>query len=214
MMINNKWGWFIMELPSLLIMSYFLLRGTHSMHSYVWILFALWILHYTNRTIIYPLSIKATPKKMPLVITGNAILFNLVNAGLNGYYLAELAPAEQYNLEWLSSPHFILGAVLFVAGMGINWMADAMLIKLRKHGNTGYQIPKGFLFEYISAPNLLGEIIEWSGFAIMAWNLPALSFAVWTFANLVPRAKDHHNWYKKYFPDYPARRKAVFPFLY
>jgi hypothetical protein len=48
----------------------------------------------------------------------------------------------------------------------------------------------------------------------MAWNLPALSFAIWTFANLVPRALNHHNWYKDKFPDYPKNRKAVFPFLF
>ncbi len=32
-------------------------------------------------------------------------------------------------------------------------------------------------------------------------------------ANLIPRALDHHKWYRKEFSDYPANRKAVFPFL-
>jgi 3-oxo-5-alpha-steroid 4-dehydrogenase 1 len=48
----------------------------------------------------------------------------------------------------------------------------------------------------------------------MAWNLPALSFAVWTAVNLIPRALDHHKWYKSYFKEeYPKQRKAVIPFL-
>lgn len=212
--INNKWGWFIMELPSLLIMLYFLFWGSNSFHSYVWILFVLWIIHYINRTFIFPLRIKPTPKKMPVFIVGNAILFNIMNAGLNGYFLSELATIEQYNQHWLTSPSFIVGITLFFCGMYINMKSDTILINLRKKGDTGYKIPTGFLFEYISSPNLFGEIIEWSGFAIMAWNLPALTFLVWTFANLVPRAKNHHNWYEQQFANYPKERKIVFPFLF
>lgn len=213
-MVDNKLGWFIMELPSLSIMLYFLIFGSFSFNSYVWILFSLWIFHYMNRTLIYPLRIKATDKKMPLVIVLNAILFNLMNAGLNGYFLAELADPSLYQSDWLSSPNFIIGLFLFIAGMTINWISDGILISLRKPGETGYVIPKGFLFDYVSSPNLFGEIIEWSGFALMAWNLPALTFMVWTFANLVPRAKNHHDWYHQKFADYPKERKAVFPFLF
>ena len=212
--INNKLGWMIMESPSLLIMLYFLLTGTNSLNSYVWILSVVWILHYTNRSFIYPLRIKATPKQIPVFIVLNAILFNFMNAGLNGYYLAEIAPPENYNPQWLSSPHFIIGILIFVAGAFINLRSDSILINLRSPGETGYKIPKGFLFEYISSPNLFGELIEWGGFALMAWNLPALTFMVWTFANLVPRAKNHHDWYKKQFPDYPSERKIIFPFLF
>lgn len=213
-MIDNKLGWVIMESPSLFIMLYFLFFGTYSFQSFIWILFAVWILHYLNRTFIYPLRIKATEKKMPLFIVLNAILFNLMNAGLNGFFLAELAQPSAYGIDWIFSPHFIIGFMLFATGMGINWRSDTILIQLRKPGETGYKIPKGFLFDFISSPNLFGEIVEWSGFAIMAWNLPALTFMVWTFANLVPRAKNHHDWYKKTFPDYPKERKAVFPFIF
>lgn len=213
-MVNNKVAWVVMEFPSFSIMLYFLFTGTNSFQSYVWILFSFWIFHYLNRTFIYPLRIKSTPKKMPLLIVLNAILFNLMNAGLNGYYLAELAPASDYTASWFYTPHFIAGIILFVVGMAINWKADTILINLRKPGETGYKIPTGFLFDYISSPNLFGEIIEWTGFALMAWNLPALTFMVWTFANLVPRAKNHHDWYLSKFPDYPKERKAVFPFIF
>lgn len=214
MMINNKLGWFIMELTSFLIMAYFLIFGTYSFTSYVWILFALWLFHYFNRTFIYPLRIRKTPKKIPLFIVGNGVLFNLVNAGLNGYYLAELAPISDYSEAWFTKANFWVGLFLFVAGMYINWKADNILIHLRKPGESGYKIPRGFLFEKISSPNLFGEIIEWTGFAIMAWNLPAFSFMVWTMANLVPRAKNHHDWYVKNFPEYPKERKIVFPYLF
>ena len=92
--------------------------------------------------------------------------------------------------------------------------SDKFLINLRKPGETGYKIPRGFLFEYVASPNLFGEIIEWTGFALMAWNLPALSFMVWTGANLIPRARNHYDWYKRTFPDFPKNRKVVIPFIY
>lgn len=211
--INNKIGWVIMEMPSLGIMLYFLFTGSNSFQNYSWILFTFWILHYINRTLIYPMRIKSTPKKMPLLIVLNAILFNVMNAGLNGFFLAEYSEG-MYDKNWLSSFHFIAGLLLFTIGATINLKSDSILIDLRKPGETGYKIPYGFLFNYVSSPNLLGEIIEWAGFAIMAWNIPALTFAVWTYANLVPRAKNHHDWYKRNFEDYPKERKIVFPFIF
>lgn len=213
-MINNKLGWFIMELPSFLIMLYFLCFGSRSFQSYNWILFACWLLHYFNRSFIYPIRIKTTHKKMPLFIVFSAIFFNVINATINGYYLAELAPVNKYDSTWLTSIKFIIGALLFITGMLINLRADNILIHLRKPGETGYKIPKGFLFEYIASPNLFGEIIEWAGFALMAWNLPAVSFAIWTFANLVPRAKNHYDWNHQHLQDYPKKRKVIFPFIY
>jgi 3-oxo-5-alpha-steroid 4-dehydrogenase 1 len=212
--INNKMAWGVMEFPSLAIMVYFLFSGDNSFKSYAWILFVFWILHYFNRTLIYPFRIKSTLKKMPLVIVCSALFFNLVNAGLNGYYLAELAPAEKYHEKWLMSFAFWAGVILFMGGMMINWKSDSILIHLRRPGETGYKIPNGFLFKFVSSPNLLGEIIEWTGFALMAQNLPAFTFMVWTFSNLVPRAKNHHDWYHLNFPEYPVERKAVFPYLF
>ena len=211
--INNKLGWVIMELPSLLIMLYFLLKSDFQ-HSFAWILFSLWIFHYANRCFIYPLRIKSTPKKIPVFIVFNAIVFNVMNAGLNGYYLSALAPVNDYDSSWIQSPHFIIGLVIFATGLFINWKSDSILINLRAPGETGYKIPTGFLFKYVSSPNLFGEVIEWGGFALMAWNLPELTFLVWTFANLVPRAKNHHDWYHSKFADYPKERKAVFPFIF
>jgi len=61
---------------------------------------------------------------------------------------------------------------------------------------------------------MLGELIEWAGFAILCWNLPALTFFIWTAANLVPRALAHHKWYHNMFADYPAERKIIVPYLF
>ena len=37
--------------------------------------------------------------------------------------------------------------------------------------------------------------------------------ALWTGFNLIPRALNHHEWYKENFKNYPKNRKAVIPFI-
>lgn len=148
---------------------------------------------------------------MPAAIFVSAIFFNLMNGFLNGYYLGNFGA---YETSWLYSPLFVIGIILFIWGMFINDKSDAMLLALRKPGETGYKIPRGFLFEKISCPNHFGEIIEWIGFAIMTWNIASFSFALWTFANLAPRSIAHHKWYKEKFEDYPKNRKALIPYLF
>ena len=54
-------------------------------------------------------------------------------------------------------------------------------------------------------------MLQWVGFAVAAWSLPAAAFAIYTAANLVPRALSSHGWYREQFPDYPAGRRAVVP---
>ena len=56
-------------------------------------------------------------------------------------------------------------------------------------------------------------MIEWIGFALMCWSLPSLLFAIWTIANLFPRAIAQHKWYKNKF-DYPPNRKAIIPYIF
>ena len=207
--ISNKAGWILMEVPSFLIILYFFLTSNQS--SFASMLSILWLLHYFNRTFIFPFRIRTKGKKMPLVIISSAIFFNLINAGLNGYFLAHF---ENYSNNSFADWNFFLGIILFIGGFIINQISDHILINLRKPNETGYKIPKGFLFDYISCPNLFGELLQWSGFAIMAWNLPALTFLVWTCANLIPRATKHHHWYQSNFPEYPTKRKALFPWLF
>ena len=148
---------------------------------------------------------------MPLVIALMAVCFNLVNGFINGYYFS--AFAREYSWEWLVDARFIIGVMVFAGGAFINWWSDQILLNLRKGGKKGYYIPRGGLFRWISCPNFFGEILEWTGFAIMTWSPAALVFALWTLFNLVPRALDHHKWYRSNFPDYPQERKAILPYL-
>ena len=85
---------------------------------------------------------------------------------------------------------------------------------LRKPEESVYKVPYGGLYKWISCPNYLGEILVWIGWAIATWSLPGLSFAVWTVANLVPRAWSYHKWYQTNFDNYPQERKALIPLLW
>lgn len=209
--INARLAWCLMEIPSPLVLSIFLFSGTTTPTTPIWIFWGLWMLHYINRSLIYPFRQRDVKKRMPMMIMGSAIFFNLMNGGINGYFLGYLAT---HDATWLADPRFIVGLCLFLIGMFINWQSDNILLKLRKPGETAYKIPYGGFFKYVSCPNLFGEVVEWFGFALMVYSLPALSFALWTFANLVPRALDHHQWYLQKFENYPTQRKAVFPFLW
>lgn len=207
--IDNRLGWTIMEIVSPLVFSWFFLAGEGEKNTMSWLLFGLWNLHYLNRSIIFPWSTKTEGKKMPVTIVLFAMCFNLANGFFNGYMLG--------NYSWETPTLIItaLGFLLFIAGAYINIQSDKLLIGLRKGSQTkDYKIPKGFLFEKISCPNHFGEILEWLGFALMAWNLAAFSFFIWTFCNLSPRAISHHKWYRSRFKEYPANRKAVIPYLW
>ncbi len=209
--IPNQLGWFLMELVSLVVFAGLFLGGPNVKTAPMWVFFALWTAHYINRSLIFPWRTHTRGKSMPVAIAGSAAAFNVVNAGLNGLYLGWIGAV--YPERWLTDPRFIVGLVAFAAGAAINLWSDNKLIALRSGGKTGYSIPRGGLFEFVSCPNHLGEIIQWAGFALMCWNLPALSFAVWTAANLIPRTLSHHAWYRRTFPDYPAARRAVIPAL-
>lgn len=206
--ISNKVGWVLMELPSFSIMFYFFLAFDQSLYSAV--LFMIWLAHYFNRTFIFPFRIHTKGKKMPVAILGSAIIFNGINAGLNGYFLSFLA---SYSIDSFFEWNFFLGVCILILGIAINQKSDTILINLRGPSDQGYKIPQGFLFKYISCPNHLGEIIQWLGFALLAWNWAALAFFIWTLANLIPRAMKHHKWYKSHFENYPNNRRAFIPFL-
>jgi protein-S-isoprenylcysteine O-methyltransferase Ste14 len=207
--IPNRVGWVVMELPSLLVFTLSFLLGPGGIQPVTWIFFALYAGHYANRSLVYPLRTRTSGKMMPLVVALMAVIFNLVNGFLNGYYFS--AFAREYPLEWIYDARFIIGMVLFFTGVFINWWSDQILLNLRRDGKKGYFIPTGGLFRWVSCPNFFGEIIEWTGFAVMTWSPAALAFALWTFFNLVPRGLDHHRWYRSTFPDYPPERKAILP---
>ena len=208
--VSNQLGWHLMEVPVLLVMLSFALPTIKILPKASLVMISFYCFHYFYRSLVFPFRLHTKGKKMPWVVVGSGILFNLVMGFSLGYYFTHFARNTN---EWFKDYRFITGTMLFFGGMFINWKSDNLLIQLRDTDEMVYKIPRGWLFDTISCPNLFGELIEWLGFAVLCWNLPALTFFIWTSANLIPRALAHHKWYKEKFNDYPANRKAIFPLL-
>ena len=123
-----------------------------------------------------------------------------------GLLLFQEFPAKhEYTLS------FVFGLILILFGFTLGYVSDRHLVRLRRTGR--YLIPQGGMFDYVSCPHYLGELIEWFGFCIAAnGSLATFSFAIWTCANLIPRALAQKDWYQQKFKsDYPPDRKAIFP---
>ncbi len=210
-LLPARFGWVLMEIPSpALMVALFILGDRHGNLPAV-VLLSLWLVHYLNRTFIFPFRLSPASKPMPLAIAAFGFVFNLFNGYLNGRYLFAFGPILPDT--WLTSPNFIAGALIFAAGFAINQHSDAVLRRLRGPGESGYRIPHGGLYRWVSSPNYLGELVEWLGFALASASPAAWVFFAWTACNLVPRALAHHRWYRTTFPDYPPERRAILPGL-
>ena len=211
--VPGRLGWIIMELPAVLVIAACYVMAPRPPGVVAWVFLAMWQIHYLYRALIYPFRLRTgSQRSMPLMVALMGVFFNGGNGYLNGRFLTALSPGHE--LSWLADPRFLAGVALFVVGLAINHHSDHVLLNLRKPGETGYKIPTGGAYRWVSCPNYLGEMLEWSGWALATWTLPGLAFAVWTAANLVPRALTHHRWYKSKFPDYPRGRRAVIPFIF
>jgi protein-S-isoprenylcysteine O-methyltransferase Ste14 len=207
--IDNRLAWLVMETPAAAVFGFCFLAGPYRDTLVSLVFFAMWESHYVYRAFIYPFRLRGSGKRMPVMVATLGFTFNVLNGYLNGRYLFKFSGG--YSSRWLLDPRFWLGTVLFVVGMALCRHSDAVLRRLRKPDQSGYQIPRGGLFRWVSAPNYLGEIIEWGGWALATWSIPGAAFFVWVLANLVPRARANHRWYQQHFPEYPLERRALLP---
>ena len=127
-----------------------------------------------------------------------------------------MSEPEYYTLEWLKTPQFIAGTIVFLSGMFINIQSDSIIRGLRKPGDTRHYLPKKGLYRYVTSANYFGEFVEWCGFALLTWSWAGVLFAVWTFANLAPRAARIYERYKVEFADEldVKKVKRMLPFIW
>ena len=210
--VPTRWAWVIMEAPSSLGFALIFFLGAQWQMPVPLILFAMWQAHYFQRSFIFPFRLRTKPgDTTPLLVPILAFTTNLGVSFANAAILSWPGISRPYELSWLGDPRFLIGAAVFATGYYVNRRADAMLAALRKPGESGYKIPRGWLYEKITCPNYLGELMIWTGWAIATWSLAGLSFVAWTAANLVPRAYANHRWYREKFADYPPQRKILIP---
>lgn len=210
--LDNRLGWIVMEAPAPLVFALCFVVGEYRSSLTAWVFLLMWETHYLYRAFIYPLGLRGAGKRMPVVVAGIGFLFNALNGYLNGRYLYTFSGG--YPDEWLTDPRFFAGLMLFIAGYAINRQSDRTLRRLRENDESGYTIPYGGFYRWISSPNYFGEIIQWFGWALATWSPVGLAFAIWTTANLAPRAQSHHRWYRDCFANYPPERKSLLPRLW
>ena len=207
--LDARWGWVLMELSALAVFPVVYLAAGER-HAVGDVLVALWLAHYVHRALVWPWFVQRQARPLPAITAASGFAFNLVNGVLLGWFNARIA---DYPQDWFTDPRFVSGAALFALGAVLNVYSDYRLSWLRTKASGGAVLPRGGPFNLVSCPNLAGEIVEWVGFALMSWSLPGLAFALWTAANLIPRALWRRRWYRERFPGYPGHRRAIVPGL-
>lgn len=223
--ISNKIAWVLMEAPSFFFMLWYTLRyafsdypGKASGNSdlVLYVIAGLFLFHYFQRSFIFPLLMRGK-SKMPIAIMAMGLVFNTLNSYFIGTWLFCGHYADgMYGIEWLRNPRFLIGLAIFITGMLINLQSDHIIRHLRKPGDTKHYIPRKGLYKYVTSANYFGEFVEWCGFAVLSWSLPGLLFALWTFANLGPRAKSLTEKYEEEFGDEykELHKKNMIPFIW
>ena len=213
--VGNKLGWVLMEAPVFVLMLVFYIMWADKTAVTLLVFLLLFELHYFHRSFIFPFLLRGK-SRMPLAIVLMGVLFNSLNAFMQGGWLFKLAPQGLYTAEWLTSPQFIVGTVIFFAGLVVNMHSDYVIRHLRKPGDTNHYLPDKGLYRYVTSANYYGEFFEWCGFAVLTWSWSGAVFALWTFANLGPRA---HRIYKRYQQEFPEQmaarpRKRMIPYIW
>lgn len=213
--LDNHLGWFLMEVPVFIVMLVLWCFSGRRGDTVRLVFLLLFELHYFHRSFIFPSQLRGH-SRMPWTIVLMGALFNTVNALMQGGWIFYVSPADFYQGGWLTSLPFLAGTALFIAGMCINIQSDSIIRKLRKPGDTAHYLPRGGMFRYVTSANYFGEFVEWVGFAILTWSWSGAVFALWTFANLAPRAARIYDLYIQEFPGELDTRKVkrMLPFIY
>lgn len=212
--IPNRIGWVIMESPVLVTLALLWWFSSRRAESVPLLLLSLMSLHYIQRSFIFPLLIRSR-SMMPLGIVVMGMVFNVINAVMQGGWLLYIAPEGYYD-DWFSKPYIYIGGALFILGAAINIDSDHRVRSLRKGGDTRHYIPKGGLYRYVNSANYFGEIVEWIGYAVASWSVAGVVFVWWSIANLAPRSAALYRRYESEFGEQftSLKRKRIFPFIY
>lgn len=213
--VGNRLGWILMEAPAFITMVIIWATSSRSSETVPCVMAALFLLHYFQRTFIFPLLMRGR-SRMSVLIPVMGMVFNVINVYLIGGWLFHLSPPGYYTADWLTSFPFIAGSLIFFAGMAINIHSDHVIRTLRKPGDTRHYIPRRGMYRYVAGANYFGEVTEWIGFAILTWSVAGAVFALWTFANLAPRARTIHRRYTAEFGDEfrSLNLRYIIPYIY
>jgi 3-oxo-5-alpha-steroid 4-dehydrogenase 1 len=218
--LDPRLGWFLMELPAMVVFVLFYVRGPHATAPFPLFVLFVWVVHYANRGFIMP-ALMRVPVGQKSSFSLYVVIMGWLVTSLHGYLNGAWASTYSSHIgwEWFADPRFVLGISIYYVGLAINLHSDHIVRNLRSReelarGERVYRIPMGGLFEYVTNPSYLGEIVFWVGFSIFTWSLAGVYILLITMANLIPRAISTHAWYREKFSDYPAKRRVLIPFVW
>jgi very-long-chain enoyl-CoA reductase len=180
----------------------------HALSGAVVLPMALWSFHFARRTL-ESLALHRYGK--PAVPWSDAIQEYLYYWGFAGW-TAWWMTREGYAVS--TGSMLYAGLALYGVGELGNLATHVMLARLRPKGGKERVIPRGFLFELVSCPNYLFEILTWLGFALVADVRPAWAFFVVGTLILADWARKRHAAYLEQFKDYPKKRKRLLPLVF
>ncbi|CAK1578003.1 unnamed protein product [Parnassius mnemosyne] len=99
------------------------------------------------------------------------------------------------------------------------YQTNVIFANLRRDKKTGevvteeHRIPHGRLFELVSSPHRLCEIILYTVLIILIPTKTFFCIYLWVLSNQIQTAIQAHEWYKKSFKGYPTNRFAIIPAL-
>lgn len=115
--------------------------------------------------------------------------------------------------------HHIIGMLVYICGFIVQSQSIRILADLRrkngkKHVKDKHKMPEGGMFEIVSCPHMLAEVLVYVGILIILGRHTGwLIVTSWVVSNQIQVAVMNHKWYHETFKDYPRHRRAIFPFI-
>ncbi len=215
--LDPRFGWWLMEIMATISFIAFYIQGPHAFEPVPLIFACLYLIHYANRGWYFPVNIKVHPgskSTFSILVVVCGFFVTSLHGYLNATWYSSVCPFLDWN--WFQSPCCIIGLILYEVGFLSTIKCESIMRRLRADDSSNscrYKIPYGYLFEYVSSPQYLSELVAFFGWAIMTWNPAGLVIFCISVANLVPRAIQSHKWYLEKFDNYPKNRKAIIPFV-
>ena len=111
--VNNRVGWVLMESPVFILMAIFCLASDRYDSWPHLIPFLLFELHYFQRSFIFPCLIRGNGH-MPISVIIMGLIFNSMNAVMQGGWIFIVSPEDYYTASWFLTPQFIIGTLIFL----------------------------------------------------------------------------------------------------
>lgn len=179
-----------------------------------WCVVALWVFHFARRSLEALMVHRYSGKRVPPTD------YLVEYAYYWGFAIWIAFGIEASGWQLPGAGVTLTGLGIFLLGEAGNGWAHVKLRKLRQSpGDRHRSIPEGGLFEWVSCPHYLFEILSWCGFALLTRVWGAYAFLLLGSIIVSSYAVQRHKNYRAQFDGeqgrrlYPARRKAIIPFI-